>query len=160
MNDRLDPLDTARQIESSYKRYLKTLLAPRDQALATAFDAEIDSSTMLTKGPILELTPPYETGSTSRQLIDDGVLHSDFARLDSQAFSLNQPLYVHQETAIRKFVSGRNLVVSTGAAHRYRVRQDGELPDPHHQLAAGRIGKRDTRPRSQGTAPLSDERLG
>ncbi|BBX50352.1 DEAD/DEAH box helicase [Mycolicibacterium poriferae] len=114
MNDRLDPLDTARQIESSYKRYLKTLLAPRDQALATAFDAEIDSSTMLTKGPILELTPPYETGSTSRQLIDDGVLHSDFARLDSQAFSLDQPLYVHQETAIRKFVSGRNLVVSTG----------------------------------------------
>jgi ATP-dependent helicase YprA (DUF1998 family) len=114
MTDRLDPLYTAKQIETSYKRYLKTLLAPRDEQLAVAFDAEIDASTLLTKGPILELTPPYETGATCRELIDDGVLNSGFARIDSRAFSIDQPLYVHQETAIRKFVAGRNLVVSTG----------------------------------------------
>src|SRR3954454_3378827 len=114
MTDRLDPLETAEQIEGSYKRYLKTLLAPRDEALATAFDAEIDASTLLTKGPILELTPPYETGSTCRQLIDEGVLHKDFERLDGEAFRIDQPLYVHQESAVRKFVAGRNLVVSTG----------------------------------------------
>lgn len=114
MNDRLDPLQTAKQIEGSYKRYLKTLLAPRDQHLAAAFDAEIDSSLLLTKGPILELTPPYETGATCRQLIEEGVLHPDFARVNSKAFPLDQPLYVHQESAIRKFTAGRNLVVSTG----------------------------------------------
>ncbi|KUI27327.1 DEAD/DEAH box helicase [Mycobacterium sp. GA-2829] len=114
MNDRLDPLKAADSIEASYKRYLKTLLAPRDEALATAFDSEIDASTMLAKGPILELTPPYETGATCRDLINEGVLHPDFARLDSHAFSIDQPLYIHQETAVRKFVSGRNLVVSTG----------------------------------------------
>ncbi|WP_210686519.1 DEAD/DEAH box helicase [Mycolicibacterium sp. GESEQ-9] len=114
MIDRLNPLDTAKEIEGSYKRYLKTLLAPRDEQLAAAFDAEIDASTLLTKGPILELTPPYETGATCRQLIGEGVLHPDFARIDSQVFPIDQPLYVHQETAIRKFVAGRNLVVSTG----------------------------------------------
>jgi ATP-dependent helicase YprA (DUF1998 family) len=114
MTDRLDPLETSKQIEQSYKRYLKTLLAPRDGKLADAFDAEIDATTLLTKGPILELTPPYETASTPRQLIDQGVLHSDFARVDSRTFPLDQPLYVHQETAIRKFIAGRNLVVSTG----------------------------------------------
>ena len=108
MTDRLDPLETSRQIEQSYKRYLKTLLAPRDGKLADAFDAEIDATTLLTKGPILELTPPYETASTARQLIDQGVLHSDFARMDSRTFPLDQPLYVHQETAIRKFIAGRN----------------------------------------------------
>jgi ATP-dependent helicase YprA (DUF1998 family) len=111
MINRLDPLETAKQIEGSYKRYLKTLLAPRDDKLAAAFDAEIDASTMLTKGPILELTPPYETGASCRQLIDQGVLHPDFAKL---SFPIDQPLYVHQETAIRKFLAGRNLVVSTG----------------------------------------------
>ncbi|MGV0795501.1 DEAD/DEAH box helicase [Mycolicibacterium elephantis] len=114
VTDRLDPLKTADQIEESYKRYLKTLLAPRNAVLATAFDTEVDASTLLTKGPILELTPPYETGATCRQLIDEGVLHHDFARVDSQAFSIDQALYVHQETAIRKSVAGRNLVVSTG----------------------------------------------
>jgi ATP-dependent helicase YprA (DUF1998 family) len=114
MTDRLDPLETSRQIEESYKRYLKTLLAPRDGKLADAFDAEIDATAMLTKGPMLELTPPYETASTPRQLIEQGVLHPDFARLDSKTFPIDQPLYVHQETAIRKFLAGRNLVVSTG----------------------------------------------
>jgi ATP-dependent helicase YprA (DUF1998 family) len=114
MVDRLDPLETAKQIESSYKRYLKTLLAPRDEQLAAAFDAEIDVSTLLTNGPILELTPPYETGATCRQLIDEGLLHPDFTRVDSRSFPIDQPLYVHQETAIRKFLAGRNLVVSTG----------------------------------------------
>lgn len=114
MIDRLDPLETAKQIEGSYKRYLKTLVAPRDEQLAAAFDAEIDASTLLTKGPILEMTPPYETGATCRQLIDQGVLDARFANIDSPAFSIDQPLYVHQESAIRKFVAGRNLVVSTG----------------------------------------------
>ena len=64
MTERLDPLETAKQIEGSYKRYLKTLLAPRDEKLALAFDAEIDATTALIKGPILEMTPPYETGAT------------------------------------------------------------------------------------------------
>lgn len=111
MTNRLDPLETSRQIEDSYKRYLKTLLSPRDGRLAEAFDAEVDATRLLTKGPLLELTPPYETGATPRQLMDEGILHKDFARL---GFPVEQPLYVHQETAIRKFLGGRNLVVSTG----------------------------------------------
>ncbi|WP_338041799.1 DEAD/DEAH box helicase [Mycobacterium heckeshornense] len=90
------------------------MLAPRDERLAAAFDAEIDSTRLLLKGPILELTPPYETGATPRELIEQGVLHPDFVRLDSPAFRIDQPLYVHQERAIRKFLAGRNLVVSTG----------------------------------------------
>jgi ATP-dependent helicase YprA (DUF1998 family) len=114
MIDRLDPLVTAKQIEGSYKRYLKTLLAPRNEQLAEAFDSAVDSSTLLTKGPILEMTPPYETGSTCRNLVAEGVLHPGFTALDSPALPLDQPLYVHQESAIRKFVAGRNLVVSTG----------------------------------------------
>ena len=114
MIDRLDPLEAAKEIEGSYKRYLKTLLAPRDEKLATSFDAEVDSSDLLTKGPILEMTPPYATGATCRELIAEGVLHPGFAALDSAALPLDQPLYIHQEKAIRKFVAGRNLVVSTG----------------------------------------------
>lgn len=111
MTERLDPLETSRQIEESYKRYLKTLLSPRDGKLAEAFDAEIDATSMLTKGPMLELTPPYETGATPRELVEQGVLHPDFPQL---SIPTDQPLYVHQEAAIRKFLAGRNLVVSTG----------------------------------------------
>lgn len=114
MTDRLDPLAAGAGIEASYKRYLKTLLAPRDPQLAAAFDAAIDESTLLTKGPMLELTPPYAPGASLGELVDTGVLHADFRLLDSDALPMGRPLYRHQERAIRKVVSGRNLVVSTG----------------------------------------------
>ncbi|EKT76858.1 dead/deah box helicase [Rhodococcus opacus M213] len=114
MTDRLDPLAAGAGIEAGYKRYLKTLLAPRDPALAAAFDAAIDESTLLTKGPLLELTPPYAPGASLADLVADGTLHRDFPLLASESLPMNRPLYQHQEAAIRKVVAGRNLVVSTG----------------------------------------------
>jgi len=107
----LDALAVGRQIEETYKRYLKTLLSPRDPDLARAFDAEVDGSQLLTKGPLLELTPPYARKSSINQLIGEGLLHPGLRRIN---FPKDQPLYVHQETAIRKVLTGRNLVVSTG----------------------------------------------
>lgn len=114
MTDRLNPLAAGIGIETSYKRYLKTLLAPRDPELAIAFDEAVDRSTLLTKGPLLELTPPYAPGASLSDLIDDGVLHHDLRLLHSDGLPMDRPLYQHQERAIRKIVSGRNLVVSTG----------------------------------------------
>lgn len=111
MTNRLDPLAVGQQIEATYKRYLKTLLSPRDPAMARAFDNEVDESKLLTKGPLLELTPPYERGASMEELIDDAVLHPRLRRIN---FPADQPLYVHQETSIRKLLGGRNLVISTG----------------------------------------------
>lgn len=113
MTDRLDPLAAGADIEASYKRYLKTLLAPRDPGLAAAFDRAVDETSLLTKGPLLELTPPYSPGMSLRELISEGVLHPDFTDLGG-SIQLDRPLYQHQETAVRKAVAGRNLVVSTG----------------------------------------------
>ncbi|MGC4960928.1 DEAD/DEAH box helicase [Gordonia sp. DT101] len=114
MTARLDPLAAGAAIDASYRRYLKTLLAPRVPELATAFDSAIDGSDLLTKGPLLEVTPPYAPGASLGDLIEDGTLHADFSLLDSDALPMTRPLYQHQETAIRKVVGGRNLVVSTG----------------------------------------------
>ncbi|KAF0842581.1 DEAD/DEAH box helicase [Nocardia caishijiensis] len=113
MTDRLDPLAASADIEAGYKRYLKTLLAPRDPALASAFDQAVDETSLLTKGPMLELTPPYAPGASLRSLISEGVLHPGFTEFGTTV-DLDRPLYLHQETAVRKVVSGRNLVVSTG----------------------------------------------
>jgi len=114
MADRLDPLLTARQIDETYKRYLKTLLGPSDPAIAAAFDAAIDDTRLLTKGPLLELTPPYAPGKSIPELIDEGILRPGLAALYNKAQDLQRPLYQHQERAIRKVTAGRNIVVSTG----------------------------------------------
>ncbi|GAA3749380.1 hypothetical protein HDA32_001144 [Spinactinospora alkalitolerans] len=110
----LDTLATSELITTTYRRYLRSLLPVRDPAIAQALDHQVSTSALLSKGPFLEATPPYLTGATLRQLIDEEVLHPGFARLFSEELPGDRPLYLHQEHAIRKAARGRNLVVATG----------------------------------------------
>ena len=110
----MDAVATSALLNSSYRRYLRSLLPVRDPALAAALADCIAASPLLTKGPLLEATPPYRTGATLRDLIGEGVLDPAFARLGGPALPLDRPLYQHQEQALRKAAAGRNLVVATG----------------------------------------------
>jgi ATP-dependent helicase YprA (DUF1998 family) len=110
----LDAIGTSALLSATYRRYLRSLLPVRDPALAAALADCIAASPLLTKGPLLEATPPYRTGATLRDLIDEKILDPAFARLCDQALPLDRPLYWHQEQALRKAAGGRNLVVATG----------------------------------------------
>jgi ATP-dependent helicase YprA (DUF1998 family)/ribosomal protein L40E len=110
----IDAVATAGEIKATYRRYLQSLLAVRDPKIDAALRAAIDSTPMLDKGPYLEATPPYASGASTQNLIDEGVLAADFVGLASDALPLDRPLYVHQEQAIRKVAAGRNVVVATG----------------------------------------------
>lgn len=109
----IDPVEAASLISDDYKRYLKTLLRPSDPTIAKAFSEVIDKTSSLTKGPYLQLTPPYEPGNSPQTLIEEGTLSSGFAALD-HAIPLTRSLYAHQEESLRKIRNGRNLIVSTG----------------------------------------------
>ena len=110
----MDAIGTSALLSATYRRYLRSLLPVRDPALAAALAGCIAASPLLTKGPLLEATPPYRTGATLRDLIGEGVLDPAFARLGGPALPLDRPLYSHQEQALRKAAAGRNLVVATG----------------------------------------------
>jgi ATP-dependent helicase YprA (DUF1998 family) len=110
----VDVVATSAQLATTYRRYLRSLLPVREPGLAGALRAAIDGSPLLTKGPILEATPPYQAGASLRELIAEGVLPPEFTRLGGPALPLDRPLYLHQEQAIRKAATGRNLVVATG----------------------------------------------
>lgn len=115
MKTPLDPLNTSSAVVDAYKRYLRSLLAPREVRLAAALNSAIDAAIGqgVTKGPLLETTPPYAPGASLQKLIVDGVLHEQFSALGS-TIPLDRPLYQHQEAALRKAATGRNLVVATG----------------------------------------------
>ena len=68
MTETFDPLATSNLIVEGYQRYLKSLLPVRDARIAAALDAEISRS-LLTKGPMLESSPPYQHGVTLAGLI-------------------------------------------------------------------------------------------
>lgn len=109
----IDPAAASQSISEDYRRYLKTMLQPSNLAIASEFYRAVDDAPNLTKGPILQLTPPYAPGQTARELIEEGLLESSFISLEGN-FKLDRPLYRHQENALRKISDGRNIIVSTG----------------------------------------------
>ena len=110
----LDPLKAAADITASYLRYLRSTFSPSDPTLKAEFEQVLGSNFGLTQGPLLQASAPYKAGATVAELVDAGVLSRGFLSMPADAFPLRRPLYAHQETAIRKLVEGRNLMVATG----------------------------------------------
>jgi hypothetical protein len=110
----MNPLAVSGKIKSGYLRYLRSTFAPRDRTWRAQFDRGLAQQLSLTKGPYLQATPAFERGATLRDLIDEGLLHPEFARIPGDVFALERPLHRHQEIAIRRVLAGRNLLVATG----------------------------------------------
>ena len=139
----LNPLAAAEAIRESYERYLLSRHAPRDARLRNDFRAALEGDFALTRGPLLQASPPFEQGASLTDLVHEDILHEGFLELDSDAFPTERPLYRHQENAIRKAVPGRNLIVATGTGsgktecylfpildHLLRERAAGTLGEP------------------------------
>ena len=111
----LDPLRTTDSIKQAYLRYLTTTFPLSDAALAEQFRQQLGEEDHFVKGPFLETTPPFQTGHSLNDLIDEGVLAGSFQEIQSEGLPLDRSLYVHQEQAIRKITTNRrHLVVATG----------------------------------------------
>jgi len=144
MTAQLPPLQTTSVIRDSYLRYLKTIYPFQERDLRDQFWRALETPGLLVKGPLLEASPPFETGCSIEGLIQAGVLHSGFRALCSDAFPLQRPLYLHQEQGIEKAVrGGRNVIVATGTGsgktetflisifdHLLRERETGTLEQP------------------------------
>lgn len=114
----LNPLEASSAITDTYRRYLQSLISPRQERLATAIQSAIADSVRsengIVKGPYLEATPPYVTGKTIRELVEEGTLSEEFLKIASNSFPLDRPTYAHQEQAVKKIAAGRNLLIATG----------------------------------------------
>jgi len=112
---RLDPIKTTNAVVNRYLDYLATTFSFNDDNLKEQFKKELEEFEGFVKGPILEATPPFESGKSINSLIEEGILSREFYRLSTGELPLERNLYVHQEIAIRKLVSDkRNLIIATG----------------------------------------------
>lgn len=111
----LDPIAGFQGIKDSYLSYLSTTFRIKDKELRVQFERLISEPGKLIKGPILQGVPPFETGVTIEDLIDEGVLSPLFGKIPGKELPPNRPLYWHQEQGVRKAIShNRNLVIATG----------------------------------------------
>ncbi|MHA2231278.1 MAG: DEAD/DEAH box helicase [Candidatus Hodarchaeales archaeon] len=108
----MNPIELADIINQWYRGYLQTMFYFRDPELRESFKQSLDSG-YLSKGPYLEATAVSKQGKTLTELIHNSLkLACDPGFIN--ALKGERPLYTHQENAIRKSVTGRNIVVATG----------------------------------------------
>ena len=110
----LDPIGASRLIGESYLRYLRARYAPADDRLRAELYEALESQFESTRGPFLEAASAYRKGLTLEALVAEGLMHPDLRDLNPEVLPPSRPLYVHQETALRKAAEGRNLVIATG----------------------------------------------
>lgn len=115
----LDPLKISESIKNDYERYIETTFPLQDKELASQFTRLLQRKNFLVRGPYLEATPPFKTGKSIEELVNDKVFCQEMLRMHGPGFPesgypVQRPLYLHQEQAISKLSKGRNVVVATG----------------------------------------------
>ena len=105
------PVRASEEITEKYIRYLKTIFSIDDEDYQRQFEKLLNDRRQFSNGPYLDVTDSFVKGKSVNDLILEGIVPKSF---DKVSFPLDRTLYLHQETAIRQSLSGRNVVVSTG----------------------------------------------
>ena len=104
-------INASAKITEQYRRYLKTIFDIAQPEYKQLFNEQLESADPFSKGPYLDVTDSFVRGQSVSQLVDNGVLSSEFKRLPD---IYDKTLYLHQQKAIEKTLDGKNIVVSTG----------------------------------------------
>lgn len=105
-------IEASNRITNKYKRYLKTMFDIKDPEYKEIFERRLEESKSFSKGPYLDVTNSFSKGRSIPQLIQDGVVSSDFKYI-KRLYNIPN-LHKHQEEALIKAIAGENLIVSTG----------------------------------------------
>ncbi|MDD3960511.1 MAG: DEAD/DEAH box helicase [Bacteroidales bacterium] len=112
-----NPAKAADEIKKQYIGYINTTFHFRNQNLQKKLLEELDKT--VSNGPYVEIKDSFKSGKSIAELIDNGILSPLFTDLERDKkyppkLPISRPLYLHQEKAVEKIVSGKNVVVSTG----------------------------------------------
>ncbi len=112
-----NPAKAADEIKREYIGYISTTFHFRNQNLQKKLLEELDKT--VSNGPFVEIKDSFKSGKSIEELIFDGTLSPLFRNLEKEKkyeprLPLLRPLYLHQEKAIEKIITGKNVVVSTG----------------------------------------------
>lgn len=108
-----NPLTTSERIGETFRRYILSTFSTSSDEYNEQLRKLLFEDDSIVRGPYLQISHNFPAGHSMGELIDQGVLSPEFRKLSDIGF-MNRNLYGHQEQAILKAISGRNIVVSTG----------------------------------------------
>lgn len=106
-----NPIKISNYIKKEFSNYISSTQQVNDPEYQKKIERELENSEIY-KGPYLHLTMPFTKGDTISELVNKGVLNSDFKKLESLNFE--RPLYAHQMRSIERVKKGHSVVVTTG----------------------------------------------
>ncbi len=115
----MDVFGLRNRLVDDYGGYVGSFIRVKDPRIEERVRQSLDEG-LLWPDPLIQLNPTFEAGESIDELVGEGVLHEECARLfragKEDAHDEGRPLRLHrhQSEAIRVAQSGRNYVLTTG----------------------------------------------
>ena len=115
----MDVFDLRGNLVSDYRDYVRSFIKIRDPGIGGFVDGILDGEGFWPE-PLLQLNPTFKPGGTIDDLVDEGALHPECARIfridksETDHRGRQLLLHQHQRDAIRKAKEGRSYVLTTG----------------------------------------------
>lgn len=115
----MDVFDLRTRLVNDYARYTRSFIKIADPRITERVETALDEGALWPE-PLLQLNPTYLPGGTVDDLVSDGTLHSECARIfridksDTDHSGKQLTLHAHQTEAIRKAREGKSYVLTSG----------------------------------------------
>ena len=107
------------RLVEDYASYTRSFIKIANPRIRCKVDAELDAGAFWPE-PLLQLNPAFKPGGTIDDLVAEGILHEECARIfrldktDADPAGKQLPLYAHQAEAIRKAKARKSYVLTSG----------------------------------------------
>ncbi len=105
-------VESVRHLMAEYRRFIRSSYRLADDGLREQFERHVSEAEVLVKGPYVTLARDFAPGMRLAELVREGIGHSGL--LDLNWPFGGDPLFAHQEAALRRVEAGRNVIVKTG----------------------------------------------
>jgi ATP-dependent helicase YprA (DUF1998 family) len=115
----MDVFDLRNRLVEDYARYTRSFIKIADPRICEKVDGALDGGALWPE-PLLQLNPTFLPGGTIDDLVADGTLHPECAKIfridktESDQTGKQLLLHTHQTGAIRKAKEGKSYVLTSG----------------------------------------------
>lgn len=114
----LDVFELRNRLVEDYGSYVRSFIRIKDIRIEEEVWQSLDEG-LLWPDPLIQLNPSFETGDRIDDLVDEGILHDECARIFRAGKDRDDPgvtlqLHRHQSDAVRIAYDGHNYVLTTG----------------------------------------------
>ena len=114
----MDVFELRNRLVGDYGSYVGSFIQIKDSRIEDKVRQSLDDG-LLWPDPLIQLNPSFETGDRIDELVGEGILHDECARVfragkDSGRSSTTLKLHRHQSEAVRTARAGHNYVLTTG----------------------------------------------